>query len=128
VSGVAPAPEGITNPPIDELLERTSSKYGLVIFAAKRARQINAYYSQLSEGLLEYVGPLVDTAPQEKPLSIALREINEGLLTHTAGENQRPRPGSRPELAKGGENGVLSPRLMRTRPAVAAGCVLVLGG
>src|SRR5437764_12581315 len=87
VSGVAPHPEGITNPPIDELLERTSSKYGLVIFAAKRARQINAYYSQLSEGLLEYVGPLVDTAPQEKPLSIALREINEGLLTHTAGEN-----------------------------------------
>ena len=87
MSGVAPAPEGITNPPIDELLERTSSKYGLVIFAAKRARQINAYYSQLSEGLLEYVGPLVDTAPQEKRLSIALREINEGLLTHTAGEN-----------------------------------------
>ena len=81
MSGVAPAPEGITNPPIDELLERTSSKYGLVIFAAKRARQINAYYSQLSEGLLEYVGPLVDTAPQEKPLSIALREINADLLT-----------------------------------------------
>src|SRR3712207_7362352 len=87
LSRSAPPPEGITNPPIDELLERTSSKYGLVIFAAKRARQINAYYSQLSEGLLEYVGPLVDTAPQEKPLSIALREINEGLLTHTAGEN-----------------------------------------
>ena len=40
-----------------------------------------------THGLLEYVGPLVDTAPQEKPLSIALREINEGLLTHTAGEN-----------------------------------------
>ena len=81
MSGVAPAPEGITNPPIDELLERTSSKYGLVIFAAKRARQINAYYSQLSEGLLEYVGPLVDTHVQEKPLSIALREINDDLLT-----------------------------------------------
>ena len=42
MSGVAPAPEGITNPPIDELLERTSSKYGLVIFAAKRARQVRA--------------------------------------------------------------------------------------
>ena len=75
-------PEGITNPPIDELLERTQSKYALVIIAAKRARQINAYYSQLGEGLLEYVGPLVPAAPQEKPLSIALREINEGLLTH----------------------------------------------
>ena len=55
-----------------------------MIYAAKRARQINAYYSQLGEGLLEYVGPLVDTQPQEKPLSIALREINAGLLTHEA--------------------------------------------
>ena len=81
MSGVAPHPEGITNPPIDELLERTSSKYGLVIFAAKRARQINAYYSQLGEGLLEYVGPLVPTHVQEKSLSVALREVNEGMLT-----------------------------------------------
>jgi DNA-directed RNA polymerase subunit omega len=30
---------------------------------------------------LEYVGPLVDTHVQEKPLSIALREINDDLLT-----------------------------------------------
>ncbi|HYN55688.1 MAG TPA: DNA-directed RNA polymerase subunit omega [Motilibacterales bacterium] len=74
-------PEGITHPPIDELLSTTHSKYSLVIEAAKRARQINAYYSQLGEGLLEYVGPLVETHPQEKPLSIALREINEGLLS-----------------------------------------------
>jgi DNA-directed RNA polymerase subunit omega len=79
-------PLGITNPPIDELLEATDSKYSLVIYAAKRARQINAYYSQLGEGLLEYVGPLVPAAPQEKPLSIALREINAGLLTHESVE------------------------------------------
>jgi DNA-directed RNA polymerase subunit omega len=78
VSAVA---EGITNPPIDELLEVADSKYALVIYAAKRARQINAYYSQLSEGLLEYVGPLVESGSQEKPLSIALREISEGKLT-----------------------------------------------
>ena len=77
------APEGITNPPIDDLLKVADSKYALVIYGAKRARQINAYYSQLGEGLLEYVGPLVETTPQEKPLSIALREINEDLLTHT---------------------------------------------
>ena len=81
MAGTVAQPEGITKPPIDELLERSSSKYALVIFAAKRARQINAYYSQLSEGLLEYVGPLVETTPQEKPLSIALREINTGLLS-----------------------------------------------
>jgi DNA-directed RNA polymerase subunit omega len=61
VSATVANPEGITNPPIDELLDKTQSKYALVIFAAKRARQINAYYSQLGEGLLEYVGPLVET-------------------------------------------------------------------
>ena len=75
-----PAVEGIINPPIDELLDVVDSKYGLVIMASKRARQINAYYAQLGEGLLEYVGPLVETRVQEKPLSIALREISEGLL------------------------------------------------
>ena len=72
--------DGIISPPIDELLGVVDSKYRLVILAAKRARQINAYYSQLGEGLLEYVGPLVETRVQEKPLSIALREISEGLL------------------------------------------------
>jgi DNA-directed RNA polymerase subunit omega len=75
------AADGIISPPIDELLEVTDSKYRLVIMAAKRARQINAYYSQLGEGLLEYVGPLVETRSQEKPLSISLREINERKLS-----------------------------------------------
>ncbi len=74
-------PEGMTNPPIDDLLSIAGSKYQLVVYAARRARQINAYYAQLGEGLLENVGPLVDTHLQEKPLSIAMREINEGLLT-----------------------------------------------
>ena len=72
--------EGIVNPPVDRLLDKTDSKYGLVIFGARRARQINAYYSQLHEGLFEYVGPLVDTQLNEKPLSIAFREIDEGLI------------------------------------------------
>lgn len=81
LSGTVAAPVGITDPPIDELLEAVDSKYALVIYSAKRARQINAYYSQLSEGLLEFVGPLVETENQEKPLSIAMREINAGLLT-----------------------------------------------
>ncbi len=79
------APEGITNPPIDDLLDQVSSKYALVIYAAKRARQINDYYSQLGEGLLEYVGPLVEPGAREKPLSIAMREIQSGLLEHTEG-------------------------------------------
>ncbi len=80
------AAAGITFPPIDELLTHASSKYALSIYAAKRARQINDYYSQLGEGLMDYVGPLVEPMPREKPLSIALREINGGLLEHTEGE------------------------------------------
>ncbi len=83
--------EGITNPPIDDLLEKSDSKYKLVLYSAKRARQINAYYSQLGEGLLEYVGPLLETHVQEKPLSIALREINGDLLTV---EDIEPEPGA----------------------------------
>jgi DNA-directed RNA polymerase subunit omega len=79
-------PLGITNPPIDELLDRVSSKYALVIYAAKRARQINDYYNQLGDGILEYVGPLVEPGLQEKPLSLALREIHGDLLEHTEGE------------------------------------------
>ena len=76
-------PEGITYPPVDDLLEQVYSKYRLVLFAAKRARQINAYYAQLGEGLLESVGPLVETMPQEKPLSIAFREVQAGQLQYT---------------------------------------------
>ncbi len=85
-----PAPEGIINPPIDDLLDVVDSKYGLVIMASKRARQINAYYAQLGEGLLEYVGPLVETRLQEKPLSIALREISERLLSADTTAEQPP--------------------------------------
>ena len=81
MSGTVAQPTGITDPPIDDLLTKTDSKYALVLYSAKRARQINAYYAQLNEGLLEYVGPLVETRPQEKPLSIAMREIDQGLLT-----------------------------------------------
>lgn len=75
--------KGIINPPIDDLLDTVDSKYRLVLFAAKRARQINSYYNQLGEGLLENVGPLVETSVQEKPLSIAMREIGSGLLEVT---------------------------------------------
>ena len=80
MSGTVANPTGITNPPIDDLLEKVDSKYQLVIFAAKRARQINSYNSQLQEGLLEFVGPLVPSSQEDKPLSIAMREVNEGVL------------------------------------------------
>ncbi len=81
MSGIVAQPEGITSPPIDDLLEHVDSKYALVIFAARRARQINSYNLQLEQNMIQHVGPVVETEPDEKPLAIALREINEGLLT-----------------------------------------------
>jgi DNA-directed RNA polymerase subunit omega len=79
--------EGIIDPPIDELLTKVDSKYGLVIFASKRARQINDYYADLHEGsLFDNVGPLVESSIDDKPLSIALREVNENKLRLTSAE------------------------------------------
>ncbi|MEI7655951.1 MAG: DNA-directed RNA polymerase subunit omega [Actinomycetes bacterium] len=86
MSGIVAQPSGITNPPIDDLLALSDSKYALVINAAKRARQINSYYSQLSEGLLEYAGPMVPADNTEKSLSVALREIGAGKISVTATE------------------------------------------
>ncbi|MFT4214727.1 MAG: DNA-directed RNA polymerase subunit omega [Microbacterium sp.] len=79
--------QGIIDPPIDALLEKVDSKYQLVIYAAKRARQINDYYSDLHEGnLFDNVGPLVESSVEDKPLTIALHEIHEDKLRLRAAE------------------------------------------
>ena len=71
----------VIEPKIETLLEDVDSKYTLVILAAKRAREINSYYSQLGEGRGEYVPPLIETGGlRNKPLSIALQEIAEGKV------------------------------------------------
>jgi len=63
-------------PPIEDLLQRVpeGSKFTLVTLGAKRARQINSYYNQLSEGLGTVVPPQVQSTAR-KPLSIAFEEI-----------------------------------------------------
>ncbi len=76
--------KGIIDPPIDQLLSKVESKYALVIFAAKRARQINDYYSDLHQGsMFDNVGPLVDSNIDDKPLSVALHEISADKLSLT---------------------------------------------
>lgn len=62
------------DPPIEELLDKVDSKFTLVTLSAKRARQINAYFNQLGEGLGAVVPPQV-TSLARKPLSIAMEEI-----------------------------------------------------
>lgn len=62
------------NPPIEALLTRADSKFRLVTLAAKRAREINAYYGQLQDGLGQLIPPQVASVAR-KSLSIAFEEI-----------------------------------------------------
>src|SRR5918996_2985619 len=72
----------VIKPRVDKLLERTDSHYAAVIVAAKRARQINAYYHSLSEGAYgEYTPPMVDV-PSGNYLTISLEETAEGKLKY----------------------------------------------
>lgn len=61
-------------PQVEGLLEKADSKFGLCTLASTRARQINAYFGQLGEGLGAMVPPQV-TSVARKPLSIAFEEI-----------------------------------------------------
>jgi DNA-directed RNA polymerase subunit omega len=72
-------------PPIEEVLERTENRFALVVLAARRARQINAYFNQLGEGIGAYVPPQVHSLSR-KPLSIAFEEIAEDKVVVDAGE------------------------------------------
>ena len=61
-------------PGLEPLLEKVDSKFTLVGLAAMRAREINAYYNQLSDGIGKVAPPQV-TSTARKPLSIAFEEI-----------------------------------------------------
>lgn len=69
-------------PRIETLLESVDSKFTLVTLAAKRSRQINAYFSQLGEGVAEHTPPQVPMSPDRAPkaLSLALEEISKELV------------------------------------------------
>ena len=62
-------------PPINEPLTHVDCRYTLAVEAAKRARQ-----------LIQGDQPLYDTK-ESKPLSIAIEEINRGLITYTRPES-----------------------------------------
>ena len=116
--GPSAQPEGITNPPIDDLLEKVDSKYGLVVEAAKRARQINAYTRQLEDNQLDYFGPLVEAEPDEKPLSIALREVAEDKLRVIPGDEARTRRAEVEKARRAAEEDMFSDiQLDAARPA-----------
>ena len=66
-------------PAIEDLLERTESKFILVTLAALRSREITNYFGQLSGGIGASVPPQV-VSTSSKPLSIALEEVAAGKI------------------------------------------------
>ena len=64
----------MTEPPIGELLSKVDCRYKLAVEASKRARE-------LIGGSL----PLIDTK-DNNPLTIAIEEINRGLITYSRDE------------------------------------------
>jgi len=75
----------LIEPPIGRLLEKAGTRFGLVVLASRRARQINAYFNELGEGLGSYVPPQVHSLSR-KPLSIALEEIDADKVTNAPSE------------------------------------------
>ena len=71
-------------PRIEDLLTDVDSKYTLVLLSAKRARQINSYFTQLGEGVAEFTPPQIPLGDHRAPkaLSIALREVAEGKVSY----------------------------------------------
>ena len=64
------------DPPIGELLEKVDCRYTLAVEASKRARE-----------LIGGNMPLIDTK-ETKPLTIAIEEINRGLITYSREEEE----------------------------------------
>ena len=72
----------VTSPRIDHLLEQVDSNYASVVVAAKRARQINAYYQTLGEGSFdEFPPPMIETSSKNY-LTIALEEVAAGKIKY----------------------------------------------
>jgi DNA-directed RNA polymerase subunit omega len=64
---------------IENVIDTIGNRFAAVVIAARRARQINAYFSQLGVGYGEFVPPQVHSLSR-KPLTIALEEIAEGKV------------------------------------------------
>jgi DNA-directed RNA polymerase subunit omega len=91
---MAIAHDSMMNPKIEELMSKVDSKFKLVTLGSLRARQINAYFGQLGEGLGATVPPQV-TSVARKPLSIAFEEIAADKIVavdNPAADEAEPEP------------------------------------
>lgn len=71
--------DGMRYPSIDQLVEKTNSKYKLVVGAAKRAKELDMKKEEK---------PMIDNPHSKKNLGIALEEIVEGKLRIVDASNE----------------------------------------
>ena len=83
--------DSMMNPKVEVLLSKVDSKFKLVTLGSTRARQINAYFGQLGEGLGSQVPPQV-TSTARKPLSIAYEEIRADKILPVEPEDMPDEP------------------------------------
>jgi len=62
-------------PPISSLLKKVDSRYTLVVVTAKRARQLSEGSNKLTDCV------------SDKPVTVALNEINEDKITYIRTRN-----------------------------------------
>ena len=67
----------MTNPTVDSLLNHAECRYTLVVKTAKRARELVAG------------DPALINTKETKPVSIAIEEINRGLIDHTVPQDDQ---------------------------------------
>ena len=72
--------EAVSETKANEVIEIVGSKYGSVIVAAKRARQINNYYHHIGEGTFDTFPPPMVDVDSKNYVTIAFQEIAEGKI------------------------------------------------
>jgi DNA-directed RNA polymerase subunit omega len=65
---------------LEDVIDNIGNRFATVVVAARRARDINAYFHQLGGGIGHYVPPQVYSLSR-KPLTLAMEEIAAGKVT-----------------------------------------------
>ncbi len=74
---------------IDDLLDKTKSRYTLIIAVAKRARQIKDYLNAVKRHEIPHVVPPqvdLEETVKEEAISIALKELADSKLEYSQEE------------------------------------------
>lgn len=119
---MAHAYDTLISPAIEDLIERTESKFVLVALASRRCREITNY--KLGSSIGSIVPPQVVASESAKYLSIALEEIAAGKIEAVEADDDEEDPewfGVGAHLADAGDHESGQSREGSLRPPPGAG-------